>query len=128
MKKLAVLFFFLSLSVAQADTIYSYSQTANFNSSNFGVNRTVNTGIPDSSYTYSFNANFDKNPPTTHQSMTYTRTHPYHPHHHYFIRRWDDPRLPFEADNDLYQKRCLPLGYFFKPGQKVCVYPGCKTW
>ena len=128
MKKLAVLLFLSSLGAAQAGTLYSYSQTASFSSSNFGLNRVVNGGAPDIGYTYSTSTNFDHKPPSTHQVLTYAKTHPYNQNRRYRIRRWDDPRIPFEVQNDIYQKKCLALGYFYKPGEKVCIVgaPGAR--
>jgi len=105
-------------------TVYSSTQSASFNSSNFGINRTVNGGNPDNSYSYQRTTNFDNVPPSRHEKLTYSTSHAYGAYYrHYRVRRWDDRRVPFEFQNDKYIKESLALGYFFKPGERAYLYP-----
>ena len=123
-------FFFLALAPAVGlaappmTTVYSSTQSASFSSSNFGINRTVNGGSPDNSYTWQRSTNFTTTPISHHEVLTYSTSHPYSARYrHIRVRRWDDPKVPFERQNDKYIKQSLALGYFFKPGQRAYVDP-----
>lgn len=105
-------------------TVYSSTQTASFSSSNFGMSRIVKGLTPDSGYSLYRTINFDTTPPTSHEVLTYISTHPYWAYYGRIrVRSWDDPRLPFEFQNDKYIKEWLALGYFFKPGERAYLYP-----
>ncbi|HVM33501.1 MAG TPA: hypothetical protein VMU88_10230 [bacterium] len=105
-------------------TVYSSSQSASFNSANFGINRSVNGGSPDNSYTWQRSTNFTTTPLSRHEKLVYSKSHPYSARYRNLrVRRWDDPKVPFEFQNDKYIRQSLALGYFFKPGQRAYVYP-----
>ncbi|HET9869318.1 MAG TPA: hypothetical protein VFR02_02305, partial [bacterium] len=68
--------------------------------------------------------NFDDRPPSMHEALTYSTSHPYGACCcGLWVRAWDDPRLPFEFQNDRYVRRWLALGYFFHPGEVAYLYP-----
>ncbi len=114
----------LALAAPPMKTVYSSTQSASFSSSNFGINRTVNGGSPDNSYSYQRTINFDNVPPSRHEKLTYSTSHAYGTaYRHYRVRRWDDRKVPFEFQNDKYIKESLALGYFFKPGERAYLYP-----